>query len=90
MADRKPKLTTVLETTRLTPRMVRIVLGGEDHEGFGAGAFTDHYVKLMLPPAGAPYTAPSTLRRSRPSCPAPSGRACARSRCATGIPTGGG
>ena len=58
MADRKPKLTAVLETTWLTPRMVRIVLGGEDLDGFGAGQFTDHYVKLMLPPAGAPYAAP--------------------------------
>lgn len=38
--------------------MVRIVFGGEDLAGFGAGEFTDHYVKLQLPPPGAPYEAP--------------------------------
>jgi NADPH-dependent ferric siderophore reductase len=58
MADRIPKLTTVESKTWLTPRMVRLVLGGDALEGFGAGEFTDHYVKLLLPPAGAPYAAP--------------------------------
>jgi NADPH-dependent ferric siderophore reductase len=58
MAERKPKLTTVVEVRRLTPRMVRIVLDGDALEGFGAGEYTDHYVKLMLPPPGAPYAAP--------------------------------
>lgn len=29
--------------------MVRIVFGGESLEGFAAGAFSDHYVKLRLP-----------------------------------------
>jgi NADPH-dependent ferric siderophore reductase len=29
--------------------MVRVVLGGEGLAGFGAGAFTDHYVKLLFP-----------------------------------------
>src|SRR3954452_12122954 len=32
----------------LTPRMIRIVFGGEDLAGFGAGEFTDHYVKLRI------------------------------------------
>jgi NADPH-dependent ferric siderophore reductase len=58
MAERVPKLTTVVAKTWLTPRMARLVLGGEALEGFGAGAFTDHYVKLLLPPAGAPYGPP--------------------------------
>ncbi|MCW2983246.1 MAG: FAD-binding 9 siderophore-interacting domain protein, partial [Conexibacter sp.] len=39
-------------------RMVRVVLGGEGLAGFDAGAFTDHYVKLQLPPRGAGYAAP--------------------------------
>ena len=52
------RVTTVQDVAWLTPRMVRIVLGGDDLEGFGAGAFTDHYVKLQLPPDGAPYAPP--------------------------------
>jgi NADPH-dependent ferric siderophore reductase len=42
---------------RLTPGMVRIVVGG-DLDGFAAGEFTDHYVKLALPPASASYAPP--------------------------------
>jgi NADPH-dependent ferric siderophore reductase len=48
----------VVSTERVSPHLVRIVLGGEGLAGFGAGAFTDHYVKLHLPPQGAPYAAP--------------------------------
>lgn len=55
---RRTLLTHVVETERVTPRMVRVVLAGDDLAGFGAGAFTDHYVKLQLPPAGAAYGAP--------------------------------
>src|SRR3954451_8927213 len=33
---------------RLTPRMIRIVFGGDGLAGFGAGEFTDHYVKLRI------------------------------------------
>jgi len=58
MAERTPILTTVQDVSWLTPRMARIVLGGDALEGFGAGAFTDHYVKLLFPPLAAPYTAP--------------------------------
>ena len=58
MADRTPILTTVQDVAWLTPRMVRIVLGGDALEGFGAGEFSDHYVKLQVPPDGAPYAAP--------------------------------
>jgi NADPH-dependent ferric siderophore reductase len=50
--------TRVHDVRRLTPRLIRVVVGGEDLEGFGAGAFADHYVKLQIPPPGAPYTAP--------------------------------
>lgn len=51
-------LTEVLAVEQLTPRMIRVVVGGDDLERFRAGEFTDHYVKLLLPPAGASYTAP--------------------------------
>ena len=48
----------MVRTERVTPAMVRVVLGGEGLAGFGAGEFTDHYVKLIFPPAGAPYGLP--------------------------------
>jgi NADPH-dependent ferric siderophore reductase len=55
---RRPKTTTVLETQRLSPHLVRVVVGGEDLDGFGVGEYTDHYVKLHIPPPGAGYEAP--------------------------------
>lgn len=66
---RRQRLVQVEEVVQLTPHMVRIVFGGEGLEGFGAGAFTDHYVKLQVPPAGADYSAPfdqEEIRASRP------------------------
>jgi NADPH-dependent ferric siderophore reductase len=67
MADRPvrtPRRARVLETRRLTPQMIRVVLGGEELEGFGAGAFTDHYVKLRITPPGEedPRTRTYTVR----------------------------
>src|ERR1700741_1484529 len=53
MAERIPRRALVLEKRALTPHMIRIVLGGAELEGFGAGAFSDHYVKLRIPPPGA-------------------------------------
>ena len=64
MADRSPRSARVLETRPLTPHMIRVVLGGEGLDGFGAGAFTDHYVKLRITPPGAsePRTRTYTVR----------------------------
>ena len=44
--------------------MIRVVLGGEELAGFGAGAFTDHYVKLRITPPGEdePRTRTYTVR----------------------------
>jgi NADPH-dependent ferric siderophore reductase len=53
--QRPVRRATVLETERLSPGMVRIVLGGDDLHDFAAGEFTDHYVKIQLPPPGADY-----------------------------------
>jgi NADPH-dependent ferric siderophore reductase len=50
--------TAVQRVEQLTPRMVRVVVGGDELDDFGAGAWTDHYVKLQLPPPGAGYAAP--------------------------------
>ena len=54
---------------QLTPHMVRIVLGGEGLDGFTAGEFTDHYVKLAFPPPGAPYTVPFDAAEVRATLP---------------------
>ncbi|MFJ3881310.1 siderophore-interacting protein [Streptomyces sp. NPDC090077] len=48
----------VVRTERLTPHMVRIVLGGDGLAGFGAGAYADHYVKILFEPEGVRYAEP--------------------------------
>ncbi|MFD8986055.1 siderophore-interacting protein [Streptomyces sp. NPDC059564] len=55
----------VVRTERLTPHMVRIVLGGDGLAGFGAGVYTDHYVKLLFAPEGVRYAEPWDLERIR-------------------------
>jgi NADPH-dependent ferric siderophore reductase len=67
MADRParaPRRALVLETRTLTPQMIRVVLGGEDLEGFPVGLFSDHYVKLRITPPGEsePRTRTYTVR----------------------------
>lgn len=75
MADRpgrgSPRATCarVERVERLTPHMVRVVLGGPGLSGFDAGRYTDHYVKLLFPPEGAPYEAPFDLQRVREELP---------------------
>ncbi|MFF0553689.1 siderophore-interacting protein [Streptomyces sp. NPDC004311] len=59
----------VVRTERLSPHMVRLVLGGEELADFGAGAYTDHYVKLLFAPAGVNYPAPWDLERIRADFP---------------------
>ena len=55
--------------------------------GFEAGPFTDHYVKLQLPPADAGYEPPSRFEQIKRSCPASVGRGSVPTRSATGTPT---
>ncbi|WP_067467284.1 siderophore-interacting protein [Actinomadura macra] len=70
-ARRKPKLHRgkVLRTERLTPHMIRVVLGGEELAGFGAGEFTDHYVKLLFPQPGVTYPEPFDMELVRAEMP---------------------
>ena len=59
----------VVSTSRLTPGMVRVVLGGGDLEGFVMPESTDAYLNLAIPPAGAPYDAvfdPRQVREEHP------------------------
>jgi NADPH-dependent ferric siderophore reductase len=51
--ERHARAAVVTRTEWVTPHMVRVVLAGEGLTGFGAGAFTDHYVKLLLPEPGS-------------------------------------
>jgi NADPH-dependent ferric siderophore reductase len=55
----------VVRTSWVTPHMIRVVLGGEGLAGFHPGEFTDHYVKLLFPPPGAPYGAPFDVDQVR-------------------------
>src|SRR3954464_4770755 len=66
---RAPRLAEVVRTSRITPRMIRVVLGGEGLAGFPVGQFTDHYVKLLFPPPGASYAVPFDVEQVRAELP---------------------
>ncbi|SDS79844.1 NADPH-dependent ferric siderophore reductase, contains FAD-binding and SIP domains [Nocardioides scoriae] len=60
----------VLETSRPTPGLVRVVLEGGGLDGFVVPEATDAYVNVALPPAGAPYDAvfdPKAVRDQHPA-----------------------
>lgn len=59
----------VRRTARLTPHMIRVVLGGEGLAEFGAGEFTDHYVKLLFRRPGVEYPEPFDMERIRAELP---------------------
>jgi NADPH-dependent ferric siderophore reductase len=66
---RKPRTAQVVRTERLTPRVQRVVLGGEGLTGFAADTCTDHYVKLLFGAAGVTYPEPFDLERIRAEFP---------------------
>ncbi|WKX69425.1 siderophore-interacting protein [Streptomyces sp. XD-27] len=59
----------VVRTERLTPHMVRVVLGGDGLAGFAAGEWSDHYVKLLFRVEGVDYPEPFDIRRIRDEFP---------------------
>ena len=61
---------TVVRTERITPHMVRVVLGGEALASLGADEFTDHYVKVLFPAPGVTYPEPFDMARIREEFPA--------------------
>src|SRR4051794_4342602 len=72
-----PYKTEVLSTERITPHMIRLVVGGAGLEGFTAGDFTDHYVKVIFKQPGVAYPEPfdlETVRRELPRDQWPSNR----------------
>ncbi|AJF64293.1 siderophore-interacting protein [Streptomyces vietnamensis] len=66
-----PKATEarVVHTERITPHMVRVVLGGPGLDGFAADTYTDHYVKLLFAPEGVAYPEPFDVERIRAEFP---------------------
>ncbi|RAY12875.1 siderophore-interacting protein [Actinomadura craniellae] len=59
----------VQRTERITPHLIRVVLGGPGLAGFTAGEYTDHYIKLLFPPAGVTYPEPFDIQRIRAELP---------------------
>lgn len=68
--SRPTRSATVLRKEWLSPGMVRLHLGGDDVRGLAELTFTDHYVKLLFPPAGADYRWPFDPERIRSERPA--------------------
>lgn len=68
---RNPRTTRgeVLRVERLTPHMIRVVLGGPGLAEFPAGQFTDHYIKLLFPVEGVTYPEPFSMQRIREEFP---------------------
>ena len=66
---RRLRLATVAEASRPTPRTIRLVLDGDDLHDFAVGEHSDSYVKLQLPPRGAPYRAPFDVEEIRARLP---------------------
>lgn len=59
----------VLRTERITPHMVRVVLGGDSLAELGLSGHTDAYVKLCFAPEGTDYAHPFDMARIREEQP---------------------
>ncbi|MEU9510073.1 siderophore-interacting protein [Micromonospora sp. NPDC048170] len=71
MTERPKKVTTarVLRTSRPTPHLVRLVIGGEELAGLPVGEYTDHYIKIVFPVPGVAYPTPMDLNAIRRDLP---------------------
>ncbi|MCB0858671.1 MAG: siderophore-interacting protein [Solirubrobacterales bacterium] len=58
MAQRTPIVARIASRRPLASHMVRLVLESDQLREFPVGEFSDHYVKLQLPPPGASYEVP--------------------------------
>ncbi|MER6829651.1 siderophore-interacting protein [Streptosporangium sp. NPDC000563] len=63
--NRKVTSGLVRRVERLTPHMIRVVVGGEGLSGFRTDGYTDHYVKLLFAPAGVSYPRPFDMEAMR-------------------------
>lgn len=66
----------VEQLEQLTPKMVRVTLGGDGLAGFEPLPFSDQYVNALFVPDSAPYRAPFEVAEARalPSAQRPRGR----------------
>ncbi|MHB1138085.1 MAG: siderophore-interacting protein [Microthrixaceae bacterium] len=64
----------VIRTERLTPRLIRVVLGGPGLASYEPAAATDQYVQALFAPEGAPYTVPFDVDEARAGDHRPLGR----------------
>ncbi|GAA4639914.1 siderophore-interacting protein [Actinoallomurus vinaceus] len=53
----------------ISPHMIRVVIGGDDLAGFPAGAYTDHYVKILFRVPGVAYPEPFDMEAVRRDLP---------------------
>ncbi|GAA0944507.1 siderophore-interacting protein [Nonomuraea longicatena] len=60
---------TVLRTERITPHMIRVVVGGDGLAEFATEGLCDHYVKLVFPHEGVEYPEPFSVEHVRASMP---------------------
>jgi NADPH-dependent ferric siderophore reductase len=66
---RRTTALAVRRTERLTPHMIRVVLGGDELTAFPDTPFTDRYVKLQFPRPGVRYPEPFDMERIRAEFP---------------------
>lgn len=59
----------VLRSERVTPHMIRLVVGGEGLRDFATSGFTDHYVKLVFKVEGVDYPEPFEVATVRATMP---------------------
>jgi NADPH-dependent ferric siderophore reductase len=59
----------VTRVEQLTPHMVRVVIGGDGLRRIEAGQYTDHYIKVLFPPAGVEYPEPFDMGTIRETLP---------------------
>jgi NADPH-dependent ferric siderophore reductase len=67
---RTPMTATVLRTERLSPSMIRVVLGGAGLDAFTPNEYSDAYVKLVFLRPGVDYPRPLDLAIIRDRFPA--------------------
>lgn len=59
----------VLRTERITPHMIRLVVGGDGLRDFALEGLTDHYVKLVFKVEGVEYPTPFEVATVRATMP---------------------
>lgn len=59
----------VVRSEWVTPGMRRVVFGGDGLQGFPAGRWTDHYIKIFYPREGVSYPEPFDMPRIREEFP---------------------